>query len=173
MQPLHKRPLSSPSGSYDCSHSKRRLKLGYIPYSERGLTLIEVLLTTALLSMGLLAVANMQMVSMRVNASSAKLTEATLTTQEIVERIMSLPFNHALLTDDYPQEPGVATTHTYPDPPEEYGYPELPAGYSIHWEVDTKSANDKTVNLVTTWGSLENQKTLSIPLQISTYTNPE
>jgi len=123
--------------------------------------------------MGLLAVANMQMVSTRVNAASTKLTEATLTTQEVVERIMSLPFDHDLLEDENPEELGISTTHTYPDPPENYGYPKLPAGYSIYWEVDTSSATTKTVYIVTTWGNIENQKSLSIPMQISTFTNPK
>ena len=140
--------------------------------SERGLTLVEVLLTTALLSMGLLAVANMQMVSTSVNRTSAKLTQATLTTQEVIERVMSLPFNHCMLEDDH-EETGHVTTHPYP--PEECGtgYPEPPAGYRIHLEVDSTGENTKTVNLVTKWGPIENEKSLSIPMQISTFTNPK
>lgn len=123
--------------------------------------------------MGLLAVADMQMVSMRVNAASAKLTEATLTTQEVVERTMSLPFDHDLLKDEHPEELGVTTIHKYPDPPEDYGYPKLPAGYNIHWEVDNSSDTTKIINIVTKWGGIENQKSLSIPMQISIFTNPK
>jgi hypothetical protein len=122
--------------------------------------------------MGLLAVANMQMVSTQVNRTSAKLTQAALTTQEVAERMMSLPFNDDLLIDEYPKEIGVTTTYTYPDPPEDYGYPKLPVGYSIHWEVDDSSATTKTVNIITKWGSTEHEKSLSIPMQISTFTNP-
>jgi prepilin-type N-terminal cleavage/methylation domain-containing protein len=129
-------------------------------HSERGLTLVEVLLTTALLSMGLLAVANMQMVSMRVNTTSANLTQATLAAQEVAEWIMSLSFDDPLLMDE--TDPGIATTYHDPDPP---------IGYSIRWEVDTSSANSKIVNIVTTWGSIESQKSISLPMQISTYTN--
>lgn len=123
---------------------------------------MEVLLTTALLSMGLLAVANMQMVSMRVNTTSAKLTQSTLAAQEVAEWIMSLPFDDPLLTDE--TEPGIATTYHDPDPP---------VGYSIRWEVDTSDDNSKMVNIVTTWGSIESQKSISLPMQISTYTNPQ
>ena len=111
--------------------------------------------------MGLLAVANMQMVSMRVNTTSTKLTQATLATQEVIERILSLPFNDLLLVDQ--TDPGVATTYHDPNPP---------IGYSIRWEVDTSSATTKTVNIVTTWGGIESQKSLSLPMQISTFTNP-
>jgi Tfp pilus assembly protein PilV len=126
------------------------------------LTLIEVLLTTALLSMGLLAVANMQMVSMRVNVTSANLTQATLAAQEVAEWIMSLPFTDPLLMDE--TDPGIATTYHDPDPP---------VGYVIRWEVDTTTPRTKTVNIVATWGSLESEKSISVPMQISTYTNPQ
>ena len=163
MQLLHKRPLSSPSNSHDRSHPKCAYQQSkYIRHSERGLTLVEVLLTTALLSMGLLAVANMQMVSMRVNTTSANLTQATLAAQEVAEWIMSLSFDDPLLMDE--TDPGVATTYHDPDPP---------VGYVIRWEVDTTSPNTKTVNIVATWGSLESQKSISVPMQISTYTNPQ
>ena len=162
MQLLHKRPLSSPSNSHDHSHPKCAQQSKYVRHSEQGLTLVEVLLTTALLSMGLLAVANMQMVSMRVNTTSANLTQATLAAQEVAEWIMSLPFDDPLLMDE--TDPWIATTYHDPDPP---------IGYSIRWEVDTSSANSKIVNIVTTWGSIESQKSISLPMQISTYTNPE
>jgi Tfp pilus assembly protein PilV len=111
--------------------------------------------------MGLLAVANMQMVSTRVNRTSAKLTQATLATQEVVERIMSLSIDDPLLMDQ--TEPGIATTYHDPDPP---------VGYSIRWEVDADSATTKTVNIVTTWGSTESQKSISLPMRISSFTNP-
>jgi hypothetical protein len=112
--------------------------------------------------MGLLAVANMQMVSMRVNTTAANLTQATLAAQEVAEWIMSLPFDDPLLMDE--TDPGIATTYHDPDPP---------VGYLIRWEVDTSSANSKIVNIVTTWSSIESQKSISLPMQISTYTNPE
>ena len=158
MQLLLKRPLSSPSDSHDRSHPEcARHQSNYIKHSERGLTLIEVLLTTALLSMGLLAVANMQMVSMRVNTTSANLTQATLAAQEVAERIMSLPFDDPLLMDGEYEDGELKDF----DPP---------LGYDISWEVNTSSANSKIVNIVTTWGSLE-RHSISLPMQISTYTN--
>ncbi len=141
---------------------------------EKGLTLIEVMLTTALMSLGLLAVANMQIVSMQVNTASTNLAQATMATQEVMERLVSLPFNHPDLSDPTPL--GYSFTHVQADPP---------PGYTISWEVDLDHAPDlvlandksdvqktKKILITVAWGQADEQKSLILPLQMSTISNP-
>ena len=130
--------------------------------SEHGLTLIEVMLTTAILSMGLLAVANMQIVSMRVNTTSQRLTKATMITQEQMESLLTLSFDHWSLKDDTP--PGVYSTYPTQNSHE---------GYLVHWEVDTNTNNTKTIKVVTSWVTDVGQKSISFPMQLSEYSNKE
>ena len=129
---------------------------------EYGLTLIEVMLTTAILSMGLLAVANMQIVSMHVNTASQRLTKATMITQEQMEELLTLPFDHWSLIDDTP--PGIYSTYPAQNSPE---------GYIVRWEVDTNTNNTKTIKVVTSWVTDIGQKSISFPMQLSEYSNKE
>lgn len=92
-----------------------------------GFTLIEVLIAMVVLSVALLELGRMQLVAMQVNANAQNLTEATYLGQDVMERLMALPFNDASLTDTSPNDEGVWTTYTALDPP---------AGYTISWAVN-------------------------------------
>jgi type IV pilus assembly protein PilV len=71
---------------------------------ERGFTLVEIMITIAILSIGLLAIASMQIRAIEGNASADRLTEATSWGQDKLEELMALPYTQALtdpnLTDD-------------------------------------------------------------------------
>ena|SRR2546430_9445311 len=110
-------------------------------HDEKGLTLPEVLVAMVVLSLGLLALAKMQITAIQVNAASSRLTQATAIAQDKVEQLMALPYADAQLD---------VTTHT------ETG----PAGYPITWTVDQDAATGvKTINLTLTWRNRGQPKT--------------
>jgi type IV pilus assembly protein PilV len=124
--------------------------------AQEGFTIFEVLISLVILSFGMLAVANMQIVAIRVNSFANRLTEGTTLVQDKMEELMRLPFNNeANLKDLTP----VGTCQPYPDPP--------PApdenGYTVSWCVDTDAAGtSKTVNVTASWRNMGQAKTFTL-----------
>jgi type IV pilus assembly protein PilV len=118
--------------------------------NENGFSLLEVLISIVVLSIGLLGVANMQVVAISVNNNANQLTQATTITQDKVEELMSLPFTAAALADATP--PGEFTTSNEDNP----------AGYTVQWQVDNNTDGTKTINVNTTWVNAGKQKTFSL-----------
>ena len=87
--------------------------------NDEGYTLIEMLIAIAILSVGLLAVATMQISSIRVNDTARKMTRRATVAQDRLEYLMSLGYTNAVLTSG---------THTDGS---------APSGYSISWTVST------------------------------------
>ncbi len=117
---------------------------------EKGLTLLEVLVGMVVLSLGLLALAKMQITAIQVNAASGRLTQGTAFAQDKVEQLMALPYADAKLDDQTPV--GEFTTYTETRPAQ---------GYTITWTVDqdTPAVGVKTINLKVTWSNRGRQKT--------------
>jgi len=117
---------------------------------EKGLTLLEVLVAMVVLSLGLLALAKMQITAIQVNAISGRLTQGTAIAQDKVEQLMALPYADAKLDDQTPV--GEFTTYTETRPAQ---------GYTITWTVDqdTPAVGVKTINLKVTWSNRGRQKT--------------
>ena len=67
--------------------------------SSRGFTLIEVLIALAIFSIGILAVASMQIRSINLNASAQIQSEATTLAVEWLERLKMLPYDHTDLDE--------------------------------------------------------------------------
>ena len=65
--------------------------------NQKGFTLIEVLISIVILSIGLLAIAGMQMASTRGNFFSHYLTQASYVAQDRLEFLDHLPYDDALL----------------------------------------------------------------------------
>jgi prepilin-type N-terminal cleavage/methylation domain-containing protein len=105
----------------------------------RGFTLIEVLIVMAIFSIGILAVAAMQMTSTRGNASARRMTEATVLAEKQIENLMQLPYDHADL--DPTNNPHVSNQ----------------GPYSVNWNVtevdlDSNGINDsKKVKIAVSW----------------------
>ena len=105
-----------------------------------GFTLLEVLIVMAIFSIGILAVAAMQMTSTKGNASARRMTEATALAENQIENLMQLPYDHADLNPANNPHPG-------------------PQGgpYAMTWDVneidlDGDLTNDsKTIDVTVSW----------------------
>ena len=63
----------------------------------RGFTLIEVLIAMAIFAIGILAIAGLQIRSINSNAAARMQSEATTVAVDVMERLMSLPYEHSEL----------------------------------------------------------------------------
>ncbi len=101
----------------------------------KGFTFIEVFIGMAIFSIGILAVAAMQMTATNGNASARRITEATALAETQIENLMQLSYDHADLN------PGT-TPHEVTRGP-----------YTVNWNVtdidlDSDGTNDsKTVDV--------------------------
>lgn len=64
---------------------------------EAGFTIVEILIAIVILSIGLLAMANMHVLAMFVNSSAKNITESTALAQSRMESLMRLSFDDAEL----------------------------------------------------------------------------
>lgn len=135
------------------------LNMKHITNNQNGFSLIEVMISIVVLSLGLLGVAAMQVTSIRVNTIANQVTNASTLLQDRVETLMALPFNHADLSDS--TDVGLWETHVDPNPP---------VGYSIVWLVDDDpSGDEKTINLRATWQQGNQQKDFTLSFIRSTF----
>lgn len=58
---------------------------------DKGFTLLEILIAISILTVGLLAVASMQISAMRANSFAGGVTEGTTWTGDQLEKLMALP----------------------------------------------------------------------------------
>ena len=68
--------------------------------SDPGFTLVEVLIVVAIFSIGILAVASMQITAVKGNASARRVTEATALAENQLEILLELPYDHNDLDPD-------------------------------------------------------------------------
>ena len=66
--------------------------------NKKGFTLIEVLVGLVLLAIGLLAIAGMQITSVRGNFYTSNITQASILAQDRMEVLKNLPYAHADLS---------------------------------------------------------------------------
>ncbi len=67
------------------------------PQNEAGLTLIEVMIALAIFSIGILAVAQLQILNAKNNTTGNISTQATLLARAKIEDLKNMPFTHAEL----------------------------------------------------------------------------
>jgi len=133
-----------------------------------GFTLLEVIVAIAILTFGILAVASMQISSIRGNSFAGGVTEGTTWAGDQVERLMALPYDDPLLQDtDGDGAPGLNDTgfDDDPDTQDDADQQATEGRYTINWNVadDTPITNTKTINVIVTWTDHGVQKT--VPLQ--------
>jgi type IV pilus assembly protein PilV len=68
--------------------------------SDRGFTLIEVMVALTLLAIGLLALAGMQVTAIRTNASASEVTARVALAEGIMEEILSLDGSNPIFCSD-------------------------------------------------------------------------
>jgi type IV pilus assembly protein PilV len=126
--------------------------------TEKGFTLIEVLVAIVMLSLGLLGLGRMHIAAIQVNTIASRLTQGTTLAQDRAEQLMALPYEDPRLADTTGL--GSFTSHTDPNPPQ---------GYTIRWEVDTDvpSPGLKTINIFVAWKNLQTSKAFSLSVQKS------
>lgn len=66
---------------------------------QAGFTLIEVIISIAVLTVGVLAVAKLQAVAVRGNTQANQMMEDTISGQDIIERIIAANYGHDSLND--------------------------------------------------------------------------
>jgi type IV pilus assembly protein PilV len=116
--------------------------------TEKGFTLIEVLVAIVMLSLGLLGLGRMHIAAIQVNTIASRLTQGTTLAQDKAEQLMALPYDHPMLAD-----------HT--DPPN-------PQGYTVRWVVITDVPSGiKTINIFVAWKNLQAEKAFSLSVQKS------
>jgi type IV pilus modification protein PilV len=70
--------------------------------NQKGFTLLEILIGLVILAVGILAIAGMQITSIRGTSFSNRLSQASVIAQEGLESLKGLPTNDARLnTNDY------------------------------------------------------------------------
>lgn len=67
--------------------------------NQNGFTLIEVMIAIALLTIGILGVAAMQIASLEGNSNAIRITQASTWAEDRLEIMMARPYTHADLTD--------------------------------------------------------------------------
>lgn len=144
--------------------------------NEKGFTLIEVIVTVTILTIGLLAVASMQVSAIKGNTLALGLTEATTWASDQIEKLMILPYDHAELMDtdgdgtdednngdgidddggDFGLEDATAATVDHP--------PVTRGRYTIYWNiaVDVEADDTKTISVIVTWLDHGIQKRVSM-----------
>lgn len=160
--------------------SAAKIKKGH---NQKGFTLLEVIVAISILTIGLLAVASMQVSAIRGNASAYGITEATSWAADQMEKLMVLPYDHANLidtdldgtdedsdgdgVDDNGGDFGLEDTVIIEDDQEVITAdhpPETRGRYTIYWNiaVDVGADSTKTVNVIVAWTDHGNQKRVSI-----------
>ncbi len=113
---------------------------------QDGFSLLEVLIAVSIFSVGLLAVASMQMTAAKGNHFSGALTEASYLAMDQMETLLSLPY-----TDDDLAAGG------HPDPPLTESI------YTVTWNVaeDETTDNTKTIDVTIAWTERGSPRSLS------------
>jgi len=124
---------------------------------EKGFTLLEVIIAISILTIGILAVASMQIGAIRGNALAGGVTEAATWAGDGIEKLMRLSWNDTLLQDtDGDGANGLDDTGFDNDPatPGDSDQPLVTQGkFTIHCNVADNVVinNTKTVHVIVTW----------------------
>ena len=100
--------------------------------SEKGFTLIEIMIALAIFSVGILGVASMQILSVNYNIHARRTSEATTCGVERMETLMTFPYDDANLdpaTNPHTDARGI---------------------YNITWNI-TDNTDNKTINMTVSW----------------------
>lgn len=113
--------------------------------NREGFSLLEILIGLVILAIGILAIAGMQMTSIRGTSFSNRLSQASIIAQEGLETLKSIPFNDSRLnTNDYNEsDVGIFQRRYRADRNPEF----VTLRYTVSWAEDgsTRSVSFSTV----------------------------
>ncbi|MBW1800743.1 MAG: prepilin-type N-terminal cleavage/methylation domain-containing protein [Deltaproteobacteria bacterium] len=114
---------------------------------EGGFTLLELIVAISILTVGILAVASMQVASIRGNAFADGVTEGSTCATDRMEKLRRVSWDDPDLTTGSPHDD-----------------PSAPAGYSVSWTVteDTPVEETKTIEVTVNWEEYGGQKTVTM-----------
>jgi type IV pilus assembly protein PilV len=126
---------------------------------DRGFTLLEILIAISILTVGLLAVASMQISAMRANSFAGGVTEGTTWTGDQLEKLLALPYDDADL-DDRTDDGAAGLDDTGGDA----DWTEDRGRYTVCWNVavDAVTNNTKTISVIAIWTDHGVSKRVSI-----------
>ena len=130
-----------------------------ITTKDRGFTLVEILIAISIFSVGLLAVASMQISAIRGNSFAGGVTEGTMWVGDQLERLMARPYDDADLNDtDGDGAAGLDDTGDDAD------YTEVRGICTVCWNVaiDAVTNNTKTITVIAIWTDHGVNKRVSI-----------
>jgi len=134
--------------------------------NEKGFTLLEILIAITILSVGLLALAEMTVYVIKSNTIGNKVTDATVLAQDKLEKLKNLSYTDAQLDDTDSNTADVSTdihssTTLFTSPDHSDGYPNDATGQTITislspqrvWNVaaNTPASGMKTVTVIVGW----------------------
>lgn len=131
--------------------------------SEKGFTLLEVILAIAVLSFGLLAVASMQVSAIRGNAFASDVTEGTTVAADKLEKLLQAGLSNYNAPDliDTDGDGGAGLAH---DTSATADHEETQGLYRIFWNVAEDHILDrtKTVIVIVIWSDHGQDKQVSL-----------
>jgi len=147
------------------SHITRRATDLQRKPNERGFSIIEVMIAISILSIGILALASMQVAAMRGNSFAGGVTEGATWALDQIEKLMSLPWTDPSLQDaDLDGAAGLENIGTDTGTQADADFRVIRGRYAIHWNVaNNVVTNDtRTVNVIVTWTEHGAQKSVSV-----------
>jgi prepilin-type N-terminal cleavage/methylation domain-containing protein len=129
--------------------------------AECGFTLLEVIFAISILTIGILAVATMQLSSIRGNDFARSVTEVSTWAGDQLEKLLALPYNDASLNDS--DGDGAAGLNDATAATADYG-PVTQGKYTVFWNVavDHVASNTKTITVIVTWTDRGVQRSVSM-----------
>ena len=130
-----------------------------VAMNQKGFSLIELLIATSILAIGLLALAQMQITSIRGNAYSSATTDATTVAQDRLEQLIGLTYSSLTTDTDLAAGNHPAGTQTIGGTQTVQGIT-----YTITWGITDgfPITNTKTMDLDVTWTENSQSRTVSV-----------
>ena len=121
-------------------------------HHEKGFTLVEILLATCILSVGLLAVASLQAAAIRGNYFADKVSNGSAWAADTMEKLIATAYedyNDANLLDTDGDGDGGLEDATATDA----DYQQTQGDYTIYWNISDNAVlnNTKTICVIVTW----------------------